>query len=78
MSCWPCWPWSPSRHDRIRSGDGRGDSLEYMIGFVWHVWIGVALVGVALLTMVGLLGYFMISVQRKKYPNGKQRRYQDL
>lgn len=49
-----------------------------MIGFVWHVWIGVALVGVALLTMVGLLGYFMFSVQRKKYPNGKQRRYQDL
>jgi mannose/fructose/N-acetylgalactosamine-specific phosphotransferase system component IIC len=49
-----------------------------MIGFVWHIWIGVALVGVALLTMVGLLGYFMISVQRKKYPNGKQRRYQDL
>ena len=45
---------------------------------VWHFWIGLALVGVALLAFVGLLAYYMISVQSKKYPGGKQRRHQDL
>ena len=49
-----------------------------MIGFVWHVWIGVALVGVTLLALAGLVGAYLFGVQRKKYPHGKQRRYQDL
>ncbi|MGA9276040.1 hypothetical protein [Ilumatobacter sp.] len=45
---------------------------------VWHIWIGVALVAVALLATIGLIGYYMSSVQAKKYPGGKQRRHQDL
>lgn len=49
-----------------------------MIGLVWHIWIGVALLGVSVLAMIGLFGYYMFSVQRKRFPNGKQRRYQDL
>jgi hypothetical protein len=50
-----------------------------MIGSpVWHFWIGAALVGVGVLAVLGLLGYFMVSVQSKKYPAGKQRRHQDL
>ncbi len=49
-----------------------------MIGYVWHIWIGVALTAVALLTCIGVLGYYMLSVQRQKYPAGKQRRHQDL
>lgn len=49
-----------------------------MIGYVWHIWIGVALTAVTLLACIGVLGYFMLSVERKKYPAGKQRRHQDL
>lgn len=49
-----------------------------MIGIVWHIWIGVALTGVTLLAIIGVLGYFMFAVQRQKYPTGKQRRHQDL
>ncbi len=50
-----------------------------MLGMVWHIWIGVALVAVVLLAMVGLLVYYMFSVEAKKHPSGKrQRRHQDL
>ncbi|MFK8025775.1 MAG: hypothetical protein AB8G26_17595 [Ilumatobacter sp.] len=49
-----------------------------MIGVVWHVWIGVALTAVTVLVMFGLVGAYLASVQRKRFPNGKQRRYQDL
>ncbi|MEP1126396.1 MAG: hypothetical protein ABJH68_21135 [Ilumatobacter sp.] len=49
-----------------------------MIGLVWHIWIGVALSAVTVLACIGVLGYFMVSVQSKKYPGGKQRRHQDL
>jgi hypothetical protein len=49
-----------------------------MLGIVWHVWIGVALVGVAIAAVVGLIGYYLVNVQAKKYPGGKQRRHQDL
>ncbi|MCH9837510.1 MAG: hypothetical protein P8O03_14855 [Ilumatobacter sp.] len=50
-----------------------------MLGYVWHIWIGVALVAVVLLAMAGLLGYYMFSVEAKKHPSGKrQRRHQDL
>jgi len=49
-----------------------------MLGYVWHVWIGVALSLVALLATVGLIVYYLMSVQAKKYPNGKQARRQDL
>ncbi len=49
-----------------------------MFAFVWHIWIGVALTLVGLLVVAGLAGYFLLSVQSKKYPGGKQRRHQDL
>lgn len=49
-----------------------------MLGYVWHIWIGVALTLVALLATVGLIAYYLISVESKKYPNGKQARRQDL
>jgi predicted negative regulator of RcsB-dependent stress response len=49
-----------------------------MLGYVWHFWIGVVLVAAVLLAMVGLLGYYMFSVEAKKHPSGKQRRHQDL
>ena len=50
-----------------------------MIGApVWHFWIGLALAGVAVLVCLGVLAYYLISVQRQKYPTGKQRRHQDL
>ena len=49
-----------------------------MIGVIWHFWIGLALVGLTLLSCIGVAVYFLISVQAKKYPGGKQRRHQDL
>lgn len=50
-----------------------------MIGApVWHFWIGIALTGAVLLALVGILAYYLLSVQSKKYPGGKQRRHQDL
>ena len=58
---------------------GGGASLRTMIGApVWHFWIGVALTGVTVLACIGVLAYYMLSVQSKKYPGGKQRRHQDL
>ena len=50
-----------------------------MIGApIWHFWIGMALLGVGLLAFLGLVAYFLLSVQSQKYPGGKQRRHQDL
>ena len=45
---------------------------------VWHFWIGLVLVGVGVLAVAGLLGYFLWSVQAKKYPTGRQARHRDL
>lgn len=50
-----------------------------MIGApVWHFWIGMALSAVVVLACIGLVIYYMLSVQSKKHPGGKQRRHQDL
>ncbi|WP_158412478.1 hypothetical protein [Ilumatobacter nonamiensis] len=49
-----------------------------MLGTVWHIWIGVLLTAVVLGAAIGLIAYYMMSVQAKKYPGGKQRRHQDL
>ena len=57
----------------------RAASLLSMIGApVWHFWIGMALVAVSVLVFLGLVAYYLLSVQSKKYPGGKQRRHQDL
>ncbi|WP_420452461.1 hypothetical protein [Ilumatobacter sp.] len=45
---------------------------------VWHFWIGAALVAVAVLAVIGLGGYYLWSVQAKKYPTGRQARHRDL
>ena len=58
--------------------EGAPASLRAMIGFVWHIWIGVALSAVTVLACIGVLVYYLLSVQSKKYPGGKQRRHQDL
>ncbi len=58
--------------------EGVGANVRHMIGVVWHFWIGVALTAVTLLACVGVIVYYMLSVQSKKYPGGKQRRHQDL
>jgi hypothetical protein len=49
-----------------------------MLGFVWHIWIGIALAAVSVAVTLGLIGYYLVSVQSKKYPHGKQARRQDL
>jgi hypothetical protein len=58
--------------------EGVGANVIDMIGVVWHFWIGVALTAVTVLACVGVVAYYMLSVQSKKYPGGKQRRHQDL
>jgi hypothetical protein len=58
--------------------EGVGANVLAMIGVVWHIWIGVALAAVTVLACVGVLGYYMLTVQSKKHPGGKQRRHQDL
>lgn len=69
---------SPNPITRLGDPEGRGAILRPMIGVVWHIWIGVALMAVTVLACVGVLGYYMFSVESKKYPGGKQRRHQDL
>ncbi|MFK7919061.1 MAG: hypothetical protein AB8G14_13375 [Ilumatobacter sp.] len=49
-----------------------------MIGLVWHIWIGVALSGLVVAVLLGVIAYYFLAVQSKKYPRGKQRRHQDL
>lgn len=49
-----------------------------MIGVVWHFWIGIALSGLVVAVLLGVVAYYLIAVQSKKYPGGKQRRHQDL
>ncbi len=44
----------------------------------WHVWIGLILAGVGILVAIGLIAYYLATVQSQKYPGGKQRRHEDL
>jgi hypothetical protein len=62
----------------VGAHEGVGAKVSHMIGVVWHFWIGVALTVVTVLACVGVVVYYMLSVQSKKYPGGKQRRHQDL
>lgn len=59
----------------VRAEDG---SLRSMIGVVWHFWIGIALSGLVVAATLGVVAYYLIAVQSKKYPSGKQRRHRDL
>jgi hypothetical protein len=40
---------------------------------IWHWWIGVVLVGVGILTTVGLIGQYLKQVTAKQYPSRRQR-----
>jgi hypothetical protein len=51
------------------------DSLAAMLAAeIWHWWIGVVLVGVAILATLALVGGYLKSVTAKQYPNRRQRR----
>lgn len=39
---------------------------------VWHWWIGIALVLVAVLVAVALVAGYLATVSAKKYPRGNQ------
>ena len=43
---------------------------------VWHWWIGIALVLVAVVVAVVLVVGYLATVSAKKYPSGKQQRAQ--
>jgi hypothetical protein len=43
---------------------------------VWHWWIGIALVLVAVVVAVVLVAGYLATVSAKKYPSGKQQRAQ--
>ena len=38
---------------------------------VWHYWIAVPLVGLAVLALVGTLVGYLVKVQSAKYPRGE-------
>jgi hypothetical protein len=40
---------------------------------IWHWWIGVVLVGVGILTAVGLVAGYLKQVTAKQYPPRRQR-----
>ena len=40
---------------------------------IWHWWIGVILVGVAVLTVLGLVVMYLKGITATKYPNRRQR-----
>ena len=41
---------------------------------IWHWWIGVVLVAVAILSVLGLVAQYLKNVTAKQYPNRRQRR----
>ena len=50
-------------------------SLAAMLaGEIWHWWIGVILVAVAILATLGLVVGYLKNVTAKQYPNRRQRR----
>lgn len=47
-----------------------------LVAYVWHWWIGLALVLLAVVILVVLVGGYLATVSAKKYPSGKQQRSQ--
>jgi hypothetical protein len=47
---------------------------EMLAAEIWHWWIGVILVGVAILATLALVGGYLKNVTSKQYPNRRQRR----
>ena len=42
--------------------------------FVWHWWISVVLVGAAVLTVIALVGGYLMQVERPQHPGRRQAR----
>jgi hypothetical protein len=40
---------------------------------IWHWWIGVVLLAVAIASVIGLVAQYMKSVSAARYPNKRQR-----
>ena len=49
-----------------------------MLANVWHFWIGVVLVLVAVAGVAGLGFAYLKSVSSQRYPHGRQERQLDL
>lgn len=45
---------------------------------VWHWWIGIVLLIVAVVVGVVLIGGYVKSVSSQRYPGGKRRRQSDI
>lgn len=45
-----------------------------MVGYIWHYWIGVALLLGTLLAVLGLVGGYLKSVTSQQYPGKRNRR----
>jgi uncharacterized iron-regulated membrane protein len=41
---------------------------------IWHWWIGVLMVALAILAVIGLIAQYLKTVTAKQYPNRRQRR----
>lgn len=45
-----------------------------LLAYIWHFWIGVVLLLVAILAVVGLVGGYLKSVTAQRYPGKRARR----
>lgn len=49
-----------------------------LAAYVWHFWIGVVLVAIAVVASVSLIGGYLKNVSAQRHPGGKSRRQRDL
>jgi hypothetical protein len=45
-----------------------------LVAYIWHFWIGVALLAVALLATIGVVAGYLKSVTAQRYPGKRARR----
>ena len=69
---------TPYAHQTLRCTETLGWFLASVAAVIaaeiWHWWIGVILVAVAILATLGLVAGYLKSVTAKQYPNRRQRR----
>jgi hypothetical protein len=41
-----------------------------LTGVLWHIWLGVLLTPLVVLTVIGLIAGYFFKVTRSKYPRG--------
>ncbi|MET0144652.1 MAG: hypothetical protein ABW328_07720 [Ilumatobacteraceae bacterium] len=44
-----------------------------LVGVIWHQWIGVVLLAVALLSVLGLAVGYLKNITAKQYPSRRQK-----